>query len=82
MQEDWTDFIPFVLAILVAIGGLFLIDAGEGGSGVAYALGMVVFALACLFGFWAIARFFDRAQARRRHDGHRAAGSSRHLRSR
>lgn len=60
---DVRDFIPFVVAILVAIGALFLIDAG----GAVYGLGMAVFAIAVIGGFWSVKRYFDREDARRRH---------------
>ncbi len=48
--------IPFVLAILLAIGSLFMIDAG----GQIYGLGMALFIVAVVGGFWSIKRYFDR----------------------
>jgi hypothetical protein len=65
MESDWawTDFIPFVVAILVAIGSLFMIDAG---AGFLYGLGMALFAVTFLFGLWSINRYFNRWEARRR----------------
>ncbi|HET6184544.1 MAG TPA: hypothetical protein VFA03_13235 [Acetobacteraceae bacterium] len=66
MEEDWTDFIPFVVAILVGIGSLFLIRAGDNASGWLYGIGMALFALSFLFGLWSVGRFFDRIEARRR----------------
>lgn len=66
MESEWTDFIPFVVAILVAIGSLFMINAGNAGVGFLYGLGMALFALSFLGGLWAINRFFNRADARRR----------------
>ncbi len=59
---DVSDWGPFVAAILVAIGGLFLADAGGG----AYGLGLALFAVAVIFGFWSIKRYFDRIDAGRR----------------
>ena len=53
---DVRDMIPFVLAVLVAIGALFMIDAGGG----IYGLGMALFAVAVIGGFWSIKRYFDR----------------------
>lgn len=55
--------IPFVLVIFLAIGSLFLIAAGGG----VYGLGLALFAVAVICGFWAIKRYFDRADAARRH---------------
>ena len=55
------DMIPFVLVILIAIGSLFLIDVG----GSVYGLGMALFAVAVVGGFWLIKRYFDRSDARR-----------------
>jgi lipopolysaccharide export LptBFGC system permease protein LptF len=66
MELDPKDFIPFVVAILVAIGALFMIDAGNQGGGFLYGLGMAIFALAVLGGLWSIKRLFDRVEARRR----------------
>jgi hypothetical protein len=55
------DMIPFVLAILLAIGSLFMIEAG----GQVYGLGMALFAVAVIGGFWAIKRYYDRVDSRR-----------------
>lgn len=54
---DVRDMIPFVLAILLAIGSLFMIDAG----GQIYGLGMALFVVAVVGGFWSIKRYFDRS---------------------
>jgi hypothetical protein len=50
------DIIPFVLVILIAIGALFMIDTGGGW----YGLGMALFAVTVIAGFWLIKRYFDR----------------------
>lgn len=55
------DMLPFLLAIVVAIGALFMIEAGGG----VYGLGMAVFAVAVVGGFWAIKRYFDRIDRQR-----------------
>ncbi|MGH7213055.1 MAG: hypothetical protein ACREF1_16535 [Acetobacteraceae bacterium] len=52
---DVRDAIPFVVAVLVAIGALFMIDTG----GQLYGLGIVLFAVAVIGGFWAINRYFN-----------------------
>lgn len=59
---EFRDMLPFLVAILVAIGGLFMIEAGGG----VYGLGMAVFALAVIGGFWAIKRYFDNIDKQRR----------------
>ncbi len=63
---EWTvaDFIPFVIAILVAIGALFMIDVN---SGPWYGIGMALFAFAFLGGMWSVKRYFDRMETKRRH---------------
>ncbi len=58
---DVRDMMPIVVAILVAIGSLFMIDAGGG----VYGLGMALFAVAVIGGFWSIKRYFDRRDIRR-----------------
>lgn len=58
---DVRDGIPFVVAILVAIGALFMIASG----GEVYGLGLALFAVAVVGGFWAISRYFNRLDAGR-----------------
>ena len=53
------DMLSFALVILVAIGALFMIDA----SGSWYGLGMALFAVAVVAGFWLIKRYFDRSSS-------------------
>jgi membrane protein implicated in regulation of membrane protease activity len=53
------DMLLFALVILVAIGALFMIDANGGW----YGLGMALFAVAVIAGFWLIKRYFDRSSA-------------------
>ena len=53
---EMRDAIPFVVTILVAIGALFMIDTG----GQLYGLGIVLFLVAIVAGFWFIKRYFDR----------------------
>ncbi len=55
------DAIPFVVVILVAIGALFMIETG----GQLYGLGIVLFAVAVIAGFWSIKRYFDRGDVAR-----------------
>lgn len=58
---DIRDSIPFVVAILVAIGALFMITTG----GQLYGLGIVLFLVAVIAGFWSIKRYFDRGDVAR-----------------
>lgn len=58
---DVRDAIPFVVAILVAIGALFMVATG----GEVYGLGLALFAVAVIGGFWAINRYFNRLDAGR-----------------
>ncbi len=58
---DVRDMILFVLVILVAIGALFMIDTGGGW----YGLGMALFAVTVIAGFWLIKRYFDRSSTGR-----------------
>jgi len=58
---DIRDSIPFVVVILVAIGALFMITTG----GQLYGLGIVLFLVAIIAGFWSIKRYFDRGDATR-----------------
>lgn len=53
---DIQDSIPFVITILVVIGALFMIKAG----GAIYGLGIALFLVAIIGGFWSINRYFDR----------------------
>lgn len=53
---DFQDSIPFVITILVVIGALFMIKAG----GAIYGLGIALFLIAIIGGFWSINRYFDR----------------------
>lgn len=53
---DFQDSIPFVITILVVIGALFMIKAG----GAIYGLGIALFLIAIIGGFWSISRYFDR----------------------
>ena len=59
---DVREAIPFAVAILVAIGALFMIAAG----GEIYGLGVALFAVAVIGGFWAIHRYFNHIDAGRR----------------
>ncbi len=52
---DIRDSIPFVITILVVIGALFMIKAG----GAIYGLGLALFIVAVIGGFWSIKRYFD-----------------------
>ncbi len=54
--------VSFAAVLLVAIGALFMIDAGGG----IYGLGMALFVVAVVAGFWLIKRYFDREEVRRR----------------
>lgn len=53
---DIQDSIPFAITILVVIGALFMIKAG----GAIYGLGIALFLIAIIGGFWSINRYFDR----------------------
>lgn len=53
---DIRDSIPFVITILAVIGALFMIAAG----GAIYGLGIALFIVAVIGGFWSINRYFDR----------------------
>lgn len=59
---DIQDSIPFVITILVVIGALFMIRAG----GAIYGLGIALFFVAIIGGFWSINRFFNRQDRLRR----------------
>lgn len=65
-MEDWSvsDFVPFLIAILVALGALFMIDTDRSPW---YGIGMALFALSVILGFWSVKRYFDRIEAKRRH---------------
>jgi hypothetical protein len=56
---DLIGWLILAITILVAIGGLFLADAGGG----VYGLGLALFVVAVVFAFWFIKRFFDRVDA-------------------
>ena len=55
------DAVPFVLVILLAIGALFMIAAG----GEIYGLGVALFVVAVVGGFWSVKRYFDRQEIAR-----------------
>ena len=59
---DLLTWAPFILAILLVILGLTLASIGGG----VYGLGVAIFLLSIVFGFWSIKRHFDRIDA-----GHR-----------
>jgi membrane protein implicated in regulation of membrane protease activity len=58
---DLIDWVILIVAVVVAIGGLFMAHAGGG----VYGLGLALFVVAVVFAFWFVKRFFDRMDAGR-----------------
>jgi len=61
MDIDLTELVILAVLILVAIAGLFL--AGTGGG--VYGLGLAMFVIAVVAGFWWVKRYYDRIDAGR-----------------
>jgi hypothetical protein len=55
------DALPFVTAIIVAVGGLSLASY----SGQTYEIGLTIFCLATGYGFWSEKRYFDKRERRK-----------------
>jgi hypothetical protein len=58
---DLLTWAPFILSILVVVLGLVFISQAGG----LYGLGIALFAIGIIFGFWSIKRHFDRIDAGR-----------------
>jgi len=61
MDIDPTDLVILAVLILIAIVGLFLASAGGG----VYGLGLALFVVAVIAGFWWVKRHYDRIDAGR-----------------
>jgi len=61
MDIDTTDLVILAVLILIAIVGLFLASAGGG----VYGLGLALFVVAVIAGFWWVKRYYDRIDAGR-----------------
>jgi O-antigen/teichoic acid export membrane protein len=61
MDIDLTELVVLAVLILIAIIGLFLASAGGG----VYGLGLAIFVVAVIAGFWWVKRYYDRVDAGR-----------------
>jgi membrane protein implicated in regulation of membrane protease activity len=61
MDIDLTELVILGVLILIAIAGLFLASAGGG----VYGLGLAMFVIAVVVGFWWVKRYYDRIDAGR-----------------
>ena len=61
MDIDLTELVILGVLILIAISGLFLASAGGG----VYGLGLAMFVIAVVVGFWWVKRYYDRVDAGR-----------------